>query len=707
MRRILWIAILGLSTSALAQDSLNISRLWQSEPGGAVRRLERVGNMLFASAGDYLKVFDISQFDRPIGLDNIDCGNTPADLAVIENYVFVLGDSLQVIDATSPDSLVRIAAVLDYGFRLAVNPVSFVALTVSHTSLRVYDIADPDEPQIAAILLIEGSNRSDVAAFGEAAYVLTRTELQIYDLSDPFRTELFSALPMQSIAASCLEVIDDTLYVLMDGTIHVYELTFPLQPVEIGEGLVDLSQRSNRLTKSDTMLTMAGADNQYCFASIADMENPVAYAPFQPGNWPRDAVVQGRQALFGVQRDDFILIDFSNPENPVVLDTITHSQGTVAHAIVNDVVIASHNGNSALWTADIANLQDVHEISRRFSEKGYRELAHSGTTLAAARDSTGGFDLYDVQAPGHPVYMSTVPFDGHEPTWNTYFNDIAMFSDFVYAAFDSLEIYNAENPANPVLIHRGLVGSPKDLVVAGSRLYVLNPYDVRVFSLDDPTAPEYIGGYSYGGTREYRQIAVGGTNLYLEGSGYVQGVDMSEPMTPMEISGYGHLANVNCMAAENNIVALGGSDGIDLIDFSDPLNPVAVAHHYDWATQISLDGNILYNSDYFTFAVYDISAALPLRDQTRVEIPTKVSLSAYPNPFNPSTTITFDLNARAQVSLDVYDVTGRLVRTLINEHLNVGSYTHHFDAQGLPSGAYFARLVTPQVSQTARITLIR
>ncbi|MBL0062891.1 MAG: T9SS type A sorting domain-containing protein [bacterium] len=82
-------------------------------------------------------------------------------------------------------------------------------------------------------------------------------------------------------------------------------------------------------------------------------------------------------------------------------------------------------------------------------------------------------------------------------------------------------------------------------------------------------------------------------------------------------------------------------------------------------------------------------------------------MSAYPNPFNPSTTIAFDLNARAQVSLDVYDVTGRLVRTLINEQLNAGSYTHNFDAQGLPSGAYFARLVTPQVSQTARITLIR
>ena len=66
--------------------------------------------------------------------------------------------------------------------------------------------------------------------------------------------------------------------------------------------------------------------------------------------------------------------------------------------------------------------------------------------------------------------------------------------------------------------------------------------------------------------------------------------------------------------------------------------------------------------------------------------------NAYPDPFNPSTTIEYRLPARSHVSLTVYDVLGRKVSTLVSEVQNAGPHSVTFNAAELPSGVYFDRL---------------
>lgn len=79
----------------------------------------------------------------------------------------------------------------------------------------------------------------------------------------------------------------------------------------------------------------------------------------------------------------------------------------------------------------------------------------------------------------------------------------------------------------------------------------------------------------------------------------------------------------------------------------------------------------------------------------------------YPNPFNPSTNITYDVAKTGMVKLEVYDLLGRKVASLVNEVKAVGSYTLTFDASNLSSGIYFARFETPQSVQTQRMTLLK
>jgi len=65
---------------------------------------------------------------------------------------------------------------------------------------------------------------------------------------------------------------------------------------------------------------------------------------------------------------------------------------------------------------------------------------------------------------------------------------------------------------------------------------------------------------------------------------------------------------------------------------------------------------------------------------------------SYPNPFNPSTTIEFSLPQTGFVTLKVYNILGEVVATLVNEELNVGTYTTQWNASGVASGVYLYRL---------------
>lgn len=82
-------------------------------------------------------------------------------------------------------------------------------------------------------------------------------------------------------------------------------------------------------------------------------------------------------------------------------------------------------------------------------------------------------------------------------------------------------------------------------------------------------------------------------------------------------------------------------------------------------------------------------------------------LPAYPNPFNPSTTLRYQLPASAEVELNVYNVQGQLVATLVEQHQSAGSHEVTFNASDLASGFYFYRLKTENFTQTRAVTLIK
>jgi hypothetical protein len=85
----------------------------------------------------------------------------------------------------------------------------------------------------------------------------------------------------------------------------------------------------------------------------------------------------------------------------------------------------------------------------------------------------------------------------------------------------------------------------------------------------------------------------------------------------------------------------------------------------------------------------------------------RTALGAYPNPFNPATTIEYDVDVPGLVSVAVYDVAGHLVDTIVHEEFRApGHYTMPYAPRGA-SGVYFVRLRTAGVSHTAQIVMLK
>ncbi len=89
-------------------------------------------------------------------------------------------------------------------------------------------------------------------------------------------------------------------------------------------------------------------------------------------------------------------------------------------------------------------------------------------------------------------------------------------------------------------------------------------------------------------------------------------------------------------------------------------------------------------------------------------LPDEYSLDQnYPNPFNPTTFIRYQLPVSSFVTLNVYDVLGREVKTLVNARESVGDYSVTFNASNLPSGVYLYRLQAGTFIQTKKLVVIK
>ncbi|MFH1196303.1 MAG: T9SS type A sorting domain-containing protein [bacterium] len=117
--------------------------------------------------------------------------------------------------------------------------------------------------------------------------------------------------------------------------------------------------------------------------------------------------------------------------------------------------------------------------------------------------------------------------------------------------------------------------------------------------------------------------------------------------------------------------------------------------------QIDIDGSFSY-SDIIEVNLYELPTSFELYQN-------------YPNPFNPTTTIKYSIAAvetpymasLQHVTLEIFDVLGREVATLVNDYLPAGSYEREWNASNLPSGIYFCRMEAGDYKSSIKLILLK
>jgi len=99
-----------------------------------------------------------------------------------------------------------------------------------------------------------------------------------------------------------------------------------------------------------------------------------------------------------------------------------------------------------------------------------------------------------------------------------------------------------------------------------------------------------------------------------------------------------------------------------------------------------------------------IVSATPMRDAVPLDF---ALFPNYPNPFNPTTTIRYDVKETGIVSLKVFDLLGREVATLVHGIVPAGSYSIVWNATGLPSGVYLCRMEAERFVETRKMVLLK
>jgi len=290
----------------------------------------------------------------------------------------------------------------------------------------------------------------------------------------------------------------------------------------------------------------------------------------------------------------------------------------------------------------------------------------------AIRGAGGYVGIYDLHNPDLPRMISSF----HLPT--EYSSRIAAMGNYLATVIDNeLCIVDCSVPNEGTIVGRVGASYCMGLDVVGDRVFLTGLGKVEVFGLGDPTHPTLLGTIIPNGSWIY-DMAVFGDTLYLATDRGVELWDIADTANPVLIGG--SLGHGNSLVRSGRNLIVG--NGTEVLVLETPCSAIG----------------------------------LPL-DSAQTEFASRApgaELSALlqPNPFNPRTTLSFELGWSGPVNIGVFDLRGMLMKPLFNGRLDQGRHSLVWDGRDqsgreAPSGTYLFRIEAGGGSCTRKAVLLK
>jgi hypothetical protein len=721
------LALALLFGTMAAQTSLNVTRMGNYGKGeGVVRSVFAAGSLVYYSIFNKVQIASFSNPANPLKVASVELSDRIEYMvrtSILSNQYLVVsgGRYVWLINVQNPTTP-SISATIDVGANATCEGVatsgSYAYIAAGGAGFKVYNISNPTAPAFVAsidsLAYCESVIISAPYAYVAADEMTGWTgRSAIVNISNPATPTVDGIIKGYGGYHQFIDVRSGYAYVCnYDADLQVVNVSVPSSPQNV------LSMPTGYRT------AMIHFDGNYGYIAngdsgmrVIDVSSPAAPTKVSLFKSPARslAIAYGAITVGGVPTGHIFNADNDGGMDAINLSTITAP--TLAGRIP---ILAGVGGDSY-------------------------GVCYGDNKVYVAAD-TAGLRILDVTNPASPTFLGAYKNIGQT-------RNVALVGDYAYVAARDSGVYaiNVSNPASPTFAARILTPRARGIVALGSYVYVAaSDTGVAVIDATNPSAPVWItslpelygenigGGGHVIGISDYSKVrfydvtnpaspvqggltpafktgneglGISGNYAYLPDGDSLRIFDISTLATPTQVGvirvgGYCY----NAAVAGNYVYVSAEGAGLQVVDASTPSSP-AIAGFYDGPDQtrwVAVNGAYAYVAEFAGgLTVYNNNLVTSV-GETGNGLPGAFSLSQnYPNPFNPSTTISFNLGTSGSVRLEVHNVLGQVVATLVNGTLNAGEHSVRFDAKTLSSGVYFYTLRSGEKHEVRKMMLMK
>jgi hypothetical protein len=449
---------------------------------------------------------------------------------------------------------------------------------------------------------------------------------------------------------------------------------------------------------------MADAWTGLEIVNITDLANPQLVASYDTPDMARNIIVANDLAFVADDRS-LQIINIADPAKPA-FPGIYDAHGNPENVYISNVYAYVSDGDAGLKILNISNPGNPILLGSCVIP-GYADgvivLNNYAYVTQWGSGPVNGLQIMNVADPSRPEQTSFAEMQ--EPAFNICISDTLAF---IANASDDLRIVNIATPADPSIIGSRRCGYAIDVCAVGDYVYLADGNNgLVIINISNPSLPVIAGrlpeaGVAYG-------VSVVEHYAYIANhDGDMKIIDISDPAYPTiistcEIPGSGYDIFVDGSYA---YVAADGS-GIRIVNISDPLHPslVGAFETPGFSRGVFVANDYIHLADYFAFDILRFSPG-GISDDSPAP---KAYMSSYnhPNPFNPSTTINYKLPKASYVVLEIFDLLGRKVESLVSGQQRAGHQQVIWNASVYPSGIYFYKIQAGEVAETQKMLLLK
>ncbi len=477
-----------------------------------------------------------------------------------------------------------------------------------------------------------------------------------------------------------------------EWSLGLYSTEDPDTLVEVVRFHDQLFSYPREITLQDDILHVASELGLHCF-DFSDLESVELLGRFRSRTCRNDLGKIDDYLTVALNDSTLRVIYVENPENPVE---------------VSDYHLEAHYFRHCTWT--------------------HPEGSDYVVTLSPSFDLTV-IDISDAESPETVGFLEMLPDEERDiayidiAPWSRGVLASAMvynYDDDVDSTWSCFNVISLDNPENPEVIgslsidrQGAYAGFCFGMAVNEEMVYIPHLWwtfsGSYIISIEDPSQPEIVSHLEEEDAFYY-PIALEHDLMISYGTIF----SLADPVHPERIGQIDRSLREPLFlvtSIQHGLVAVSdyGETNFHLYNVRNPEEPFLIDAITlpDNPTAILMEDGLIYVVENSGIEILQYTGGDAVQE-SKVNVPNTLTLrSIYPNPFNAQVNITFEVPNETEVSLELFDLNGRLVTTLVEDRLNAGSYTTHWDGAEMTSGIYLVRLKSDVQTITRKIVLVR